>query len=451
LVRELETRVKLELVKFWGIPPARILPLRETLFRSLQRNPNVKGLSVESIDLRTDNLEGMVSFLDGAPALTTLSLSMWSPFGSANNSNPDRASSIAAALQRNNRIENLHMELCGDAILCPIFQSLASSGSVSSLTKITCDAGEGFQSETTAVAFQQYLESTSATIQCLELLNIGFDFLTGSVLRGLRRNTSVTDLAFELCYIEQEATANDDGNKEIARQLANAVGSKPGLTTLRFSSSNFWLYQEFVDAFEEILMRRVNALRCLDMDIHIDYLSFPVGALRAVMVAISRSTGLERLLLQQIDRDEDGVVPALVEGIPLLKIDELVLWFTSNSHHEEEEEEDNAQNKQEEEFLDAFKSNYCLQSVQCKQDFNGQPWFSEANQARLEYYLDRNRKLAQWIANPKMVPRELWSYAIMLAMKAGANSLFQSLIALSEHGVGLKKGRKRKRPQYYKP
>jgi len=90
--------------------------------------------------------------------------------------------------------------------------------------------------------------------------------------------------------------------------------------------------------------------------------------------------------------------------------------------------------------------------VQCKKHESEENWLNEANQSRLELYLYRNRKLAQWIENPKLVPRDLWQYAIMLALEAGINSLYQSLLALSGHDIGLRQqGRKRKRPRYYDP
>lgn len=433
LVRELETRVKLQKVEMRGTPPARILPLRRTLLAALQRNPNMKWLKVHHIDLQTDVLEGITSFLDGAPALTTLSLS---GLFFVNGINPHRARSIAAALQRNNRIQTLHLDICGDAILCPIFHDLASSDSVSALTKLTCDFSADRQSKTSAEAFQQYLESTSATIQCLELKWIRFDNFLGlpNILRGLSRNTSVNDLAFDRCFC----------NKEVARQLANVVRNKSGLTTLRFSDCNFWLYQEFLDALEEVLLRHVNSLRCLGITFHRPlYLRpmFPLRTLRAILVVASRSTRLERFIMQGINPQYDDILRALAEGIPLLKIEELELSFVSRCLDENEQDERLV--------LEAFKRNYSLQSAQCT--LGDENWFSEANQARLEFYLDRNRKLVQWTENPMLVPRDLWSYAIMLALKAGANSLYQSLLTLSDQGLGLKRGRKRKRPQYYKP
>jgi len=109
---------------------------------------------------------------------------------------------------------------------------------------------------------------------------------------------------------------------------------------------------------------------------------------------------------------------------------------------------------QEERLLDTLQKNFNVQSVNLVQgDFRPEiTWLSEANQIRLDFYLNRNRKLAQWIANPNLVPKELWPEAMKLAVEAGSESLYSSLQALAKLGNSLReRGRKRKRPQYYKP
>lgn len=77
-------------------------------------------------------------------------------------------------------------------------------------------------------------------------------------------------------------------------------------------------------------------------------------------------------------------------------------------------------------MLNALKKNYTIQSLQ-----------GVGLETEVELYLTRNHKLAAWTRDPKLVPPELWSYAVSLALKAGVDSLFQSLLALSGHQVGL--------------
>ena len=78
--------------------------------------------------------------------------------------------------------------------------------------------------------------------------------------------------------------------------------------------------------------------------------------------------------------------------------------------------------------------------------------FTDDEENLLQLYFDRNERLAQWVDNPMTVPRLLWPEAIELALEAGEDTLFQSLLALSGHALGSMQGkRKRKRPSYYKP
>lgn len=73
---------------------------------------------------------------------------------------------------------------------------------------------------------------------------------------------------------------------------------------------------------------------------------------------------------------------------------------SSHCHSEEESQEG-----QEERLSGAFRSNYVFHSIiQCKIEVSDVAWSSDANQARLDFYLARNRKLAQWIKNRKLVP-----------------------------------------------
>jgi len=162
----------------------------------------------------------------------------------------------------------------------------------------------------------------------------------------------------------------------------------------------------------------------------------PLLVFRALMTAICGSTMLEHLHIRNVHIDHVGYYHALEESISSLKVNDLSLRFQSEST-----------NGAGEALLEALSRNYRVQRVNCVLSRSGNSWFSDANQNQLDIYLDRNRKLAQWVKDPKLVPRELWSYAVTLAVKAGINSLFQSLIALSEHQIGLReKSRKRKLP-----
>lgn len=161
-----------------------------------------------------------------------------------------------------------------------------------------------------------------------------------------------------------------------------------------------------------------------------------------------RSNPLERLVIWGVRCDARNTdrFDALEAAFSSLKVKELDVQLL---------EEVNAEDKKR--LLEAIKKNYTIQSMEITLIFdedwdegrNGYPLFRDARRAQLDFFLNRNCKLAEWTANPKLVPRELLSYAMILALKAGINPLFQGLVALSGQGIGLKqKGRKRKHPPF---
>lgn len=100
LLRELETREKLESVEFCSSPTRTSRPF----FRALQRNSNVRSLTLAGVDFTIVNVDDVVAFLDAAPNLMNLS------FWQCNADSDDVALKIAASLGRNTRIECLSCE-----------------------------------------------------------------------------------------------------------------------------------------------------------------------------------------------------------------------------------------------------------------------------------------------------------------------------------------------------
>lgn len=157
------------------------------------------------------------------------------------------------------------------------------------------------------------------------------------------------------------------------------------------------------------------------------------------MSAVSKRTTLEHLIIQCVNpRDEatNHCLPVLLGAFPSFKVKEMTLKILPESSNEVQTR-----------ILSALKKNYVLQRVQCVSidrfhefsDIDQANWFSAANQAALESCLERNRKLARWTEDPTLVPRDLWTYAIDLALKAGVPSLYQSLLALANHSIGLRR------------
>jgi len=443
LLNELATRAKLEIVRIEYIPDGHFLQLfRNQLFQALQ-NAHVQSLELWNVRLSNSDTEGIISFLGGgAIALTDVSLEQCLADGAT------VASDIASALLGNNRIQSLTLSISGDVLLCrAIFQGLASSHSAPCLRKLVYKPAflNDEENESLAEDLRHYLESPNATIQHLEIHNFNFNYPSGSekILSGLSRNTSVDELAFDGCYIRDEEE-EDEGNEaghEYAQKFADLLRSKPELASLSLCRGDFLGFRLIGDAVTEMLTQRASSLRCLEFSVSANIALFNMN-LQDFMNAVVSSTQLERLLVRGIATRWVDILRTFEDSIPLLKVKELTVFFHGRSHDAEGR------------LLAALKRNYTVQNVIFKEAVanSNANWFSEANQARLESYVDRNRKLAQWVENPKMVPRELWSYAMTLALKAGVNPLFQSLLALSGQGIGLRqRGRKRKRPQYFKP
>jgi len=121
---------------------------------------------------------------------------------------------------------------------------------------------------------------------------------------------------------------------------------------------------------------------------------------------------------------------ALVESLPVLKIKKFSLG------------DENAPNQF---ILQALQRNFSLESASIES-------FDDDDNERLQFYLDRNKRLAQWADSPLTVPKLLWPDAVKLAMQAGESTLYQTLLTLSGYAIGSMQGkRKRKRTSFYEP
>lgn len=414
------------------------------MLQALQRNSNVQELAFKDIEFSNNILEGIVSFFGGEPSITDLSLIDCAADNSA-------ARTIASGLLRNNhRIQSLNLRECEPSILCPIFQSLASSNNASRLkTHIFDPSSEDWSAEelqSVSEGLQSYLESADATIQCLELDGFRCGQHAGlfPILRGLSRNTSVTDLALRHWF---DLGATEERKQELTNLFREIMAA---LKTLRIGcrSNCEFAGESIPTAIAEVLNQRKSNLRCLEFgSIHV-----PIPRYQSLLAAASRSVQLQRLCIgceyvRFGSPHFNRYVDAILAAVQSFKGSELALNFSAQHRQDFKER-----------LLEALKRNYSFQSIVFKfrtgSDVYGRDLYTErrdvftlASDAQLEFYLNRNRMLAQWTKNPKLVPHELWSYALDLALKAGIKPSFESLLALSGHGVGVRKqGRSRKRP-----
>jgi len=164
LLEEIETREHLESVVISGIPTGmQHLPLFARIFQALQRSStNIRSLSLRNADFSDSNIASpIVSYLDSVPNLTELTLFACSDGSETKN--------IAAALQRNSNIQFLCLDQCRDELTIPIFQKLAFSESTPCLTDLSFNPIGLSPTEGATDSVQQYLESSSATIEGFQL------------------------------------------------------------------------------------------------------------------------------------------------------------------------------------------------------------------------------------------------------------------------------------------
>ena len=109
-------------------------------------------------------------------------------------------------------------------------------------------------------------------------------------------------------------------------------------------------------------------------------------------------------------------------------------------------------------LLEAMSHNYSLRTVELlyRPGVEGPvPLLEDPNsRRRLEFYLDRNARLANWVVDPSTVPVNLWPHVLSMARRRGQVSLrraVQATVGVDDFGVSRSRSRKRKRPDYYIP
>lgn len=277
---------------------------------------------------------------------------------------------------------------------------------------------------TSLSALQQYLQSTAVPmIQIVEINNN--NNIHEDVLECLAQCTaaSLTEMVLYRC-----GTAR-------LKKLAKLVRKATQLHTLRLSNCTFLEDMPFTNAMIKVLLRRKSPLRCLEFDLR----DFSDCYLSEFMSALGRSIGLERLVIRRIEHLAGRLNLSRISNvIPLLKVKHLTLEFSAAQYYNHSSPQDPWL------VLSALKRNYFIQSC----SWNGTRSVSLVQKAQVDFWIERNRKLAQWCKDPTQVPRLFWPEAMKMALKAGRESLYLSLVAISKKDGGLRQqgSRKRKRP-----
>jgi len=289
------------------------------------------------------------------------------------------ARNLAEALQRNSNIETLELRWIDSVNVAPILQSLGTNTMLKTLI-----VGPKPQSVDEVSTALQYLVERNTTIHAIEMMGWHFsETWFRPLAQSIIQSGSVSKLSFTSCSFTDA----------VSRQL-----------------------------FESIIQTKSN-LHSLTLVVGSQM--FPnILTFRAFLDAVSKSK-LVRLHVRSIE----GWLQfeALTICIPAMKVQDLVLAFFHVGHNAKQE------------LLQAIKRNFSLRSLEAK--FYHRDAFDDNDKERLNFFFNRNERLAQWVENPSTVPRHLWPEALKLAMEAGKDTLFRSLLVLSGSSIGIKRKR----------
>ena len=279
------------------------------------------------------------------------------------------ARAIAEALQRNTNIVTLKLVAIG-RLLDTVLEGLVSNTCVRKLV-LEVD----FLEEAARNALQGLLESTRS-IQYFELGDSLFtEQSLGPVAQGLVNGSTVTEITLNNCTFTGEASIS------LLNQVLEQKQNLRSLAIKDCTMSN----QSFGNLCQTIALSKLESFAiCLDHN--------------------------------------QSRIPSLADTIPSMKIRELVIQFDHNA----------IQNRDQtlQRVRQALKNNFALQSVKFQYGVDDDAPFVDASaeDETLQFYLERNIRLAQWVEDPATVPNHLWKVAgVPLAAKAGPNTLFRLL------------------------
>jgi len=309
-------------------------------------------------------------------------------------------------------LEDLHLTL--------ILQGLEMNTCLQSLS-LKISSGQ----QAITLAIQNLLERTS--IQCLELEDHSFtEESFRPICQALIHSTTVSKVQFNWCDF------SDAGSVDLFRQL---LQTKPNLQLLKIGYCSFFGNSKahVGDTMSAALLQPNSMLRSLELMQRDLNPFFPGPTFGELLSAVGRSS-LERFSIGCFQ--SEAQFQTLMSSLPAMKIQELEFCLNGPLRVGADRKQD---------LLRAVKRNFSLQSLKITLA-DGRAVFTEEDNMRLQFFFDRNKRLAQWVASPATVPCLLWPDALGLALQAGEDPLFCSLQAVLGDEVESTSGtRKRKR------
>jgi len=431
LLRVIATRAILEKVKVlasrWGGPRNTPAALIHSILQAIQLNTAIRNVELEWLRLPID-----ISTTVDMPSITSLSI-CGCDMEAAEREQGSR--SLAVALQRNKYIQSLKISKMEDIFTIPILESLQSNTSVKAFTFSPL---QNF-SDAAAHALHQLLESTTL-IQKFELGQATFiEMQFRPIAQAITSSECISELKLSGCRF------GDD--ESCIAQLQSILQNKRNLSALCLYQCEYGPYQFMGNIFSSSLIPSTflgpgSSLRCFELYCEELEQTIPVTQFKNLLQAIEKSN-LERFQIGSIRTPHH--LQALAQSIPSMKLEELEVAVI------EEQEFDRETTKQD--LLHGVKNNFSLRAVKFESRIGEFDWFGSAEDKQtLAFCANRNKRLDQWVNNPKTVERKVWPEALNLAESAGPNALFRGLRTVLESDYGsVPGGRKRKRPQYYAP
>jgi len=391
--------------------------------QAIARNRSVKTVAFQDVRFSADAERCNISFfLDSSPHITHLSIRGGCDFAPEER---DRgASELAEALERHPNIKLLQLYDLDEIYIAPILQGLSRNVMVKSLSV------EVKRNQNRALyATVAQLLSNHTSIKSIELKNFRYNYARfKSLSQSLSRNKRLNSIGFVHCHFLSDRSRS---------LLSRLIRKKSNLTALDLRMCHGLSASVFRRVTSK-LQKLDGSLRSLRMHVPSSEDFVRRDAFRSLLEAVAQSRLQSLFLSTQYDQQQ---LEPVISCIPAMKnLKELELDLGSY----DSDEIDTA--PMDRDLLLAVKRNFSLRSFNAYGVDATTRVRKDIERAQVDFILNRNLRLAKWVENPELVPPLLWPEALGLALAAGKDDLYRSLLALSGHGVGLKRGsQKRKR------
>jgi hypothetical protein len=376
-------------------PPDQVTPF----LVAIQKTPRVQTVELSYLQLAGNSL---ASFVDTATSVTTLKIN-----GCRIKCSEGEERASADALRRNRNIQRLRLQNLDSSAMILLLNSLTSNKSV---TELVLSRYSILPDVSSVVG--RLLESTTA-IQRVKFCGYGFwaDHSLQPIAQGLIQSKSVTDVAFTGCTFHSAS---------VVIVLNSIIQSKPNLMSLAFMDCSVYRERELFHAAIFSGLKPRSLLRSFELNDsrNLSNCGFVEARdCRRLLNAVETSP-LERFSIGTIGSRESCL--ELIESIPRMQVRTLEFNLHSDLHYMKMD------------VIQAVKRNVKLGTVVAKMD-DSEDWLDDNDRRKLTSYSSRQEFLDTLIANPTVVPTELWPEALDSFQSTGPDTVFRIFKGLALH------------------